>query len=70
MFSTAADCVLLVVEYVPAAAKFLGVKEGEAEQPTRESPPGPPERPHHDEHIEEFVREQHLSKADSLSVDK
>lgn len=55
-----------VSEYIPAAAGPLHNLTGQA-QPTKteeQAPPPPepsqgPERPHHDEHIEEFVREQH-----------
>lgn len=55
-----------VTEYIPAAAKILGTEKKEAEEKESEpeSTPGPPERPHHDVNIEEFVREQHRSKKD------
>ncbi|KAK8004382.1 hypothetical protein PG990_002191 [Apiospora arundinis] len=55
-----------VTEYIPAAAKVLGTdkKEAEEKSPEPEKTPGPPERPHHDVNIEEFVREQHRSKKD------
>jgi hypothetical protein len=52
-----------VVEYVPAAAKVLGVNK-EPQQETRVEVPGPPNRPDHDAEIEEFVRDQHRSKTD------
>ncbi|KAK8067126.1 hypothetical protein PG997_013873 [Apiospora hydei] len=53
-----------VTEYIPAVAKVLGTEKKEAEEksPEPEHTPGPPERPHHDVNIEEFVREQHRSK--------
>ncbi|KAK7910946.1 hypothetical protein PG985_013427 [Apiospora marii] len=52
-----------VTEYIPAAAKVLGTeKKAEEKSPEPETNPGPPERPHHDVNIEEFVREQHRSK--------
>ncbi|KAI1414218.1 hypothetical protein F5Y13DRAFT_197662 [Hypoxylon sp. FL1857] len=53
-----------ITECVPAAAKILGIA-GQAE-PEATSPKcvsGPPDRPYHDKHIEEFVREQYRSKA-------
>jgi hypothetical protein len=52
-----------VVEYVPAAAKVLGVNK-EPQQETPVEVPGPPNRPDHDPKIEEFVRDQHRSKTD------
>lgn len=53
-----------VTEYVPGAAKILGQKEQAEPESNREQPPGPPERPHHDHKIEEFVRDQHRSKGE------
>ncbi|KAG8669166.1 hypothetical protein FPOAC2_08481 [Fusarium poae] len=49
-----------ITEYVPAAAKVLPT----AQSPPKEEdkPPGPPERPHHDHKIEDFVRDQHRSQ--------
>lgn len=57
-------------QFVPAAGKILG----QGQEPSKaqnadgnESKvqiPGPPERPNHDTQIEEFVRDQHLSKQD------
>ncbi|KAH7318347.1 hypothetical protein B0I35DRAFT_240721 [Stachybotrys elegans] len=52
-----------IVEYVPAAAKIL--KPEDKPEPPRAEIPGPPERPHHDDKIEEFVRDQHRSKVDN-----
>ncbi|KAI0167781.1 hypothetical protein BJ166DRAFT_577358 [Pestalotiopsis sp. NC0098] len=52
-----------VVDYVPAAGKILGIeKKQEDEQKAPETIPGPPERPHHDVPIEEFLKDQHRSK--------
>ncbi|KAH9883388.1 hypothetical protein F4778DRAFT_767099 [Xylariomycetidae sp. FL2044] len=56
-----------VVEYLPAAASVLGSKGPDQGQKPADTPPakdlsGPPERPHHDGSIEEFVRHQHRSK--------
>ncbi|KAM0285202.1 hypothetical protein ACHAQH_001633 [Verticillium albo-atrum] len=55
-----------VVEYIPAAAKVLGDPKAEKEQEEKvnENPPGPPERPIHDDKIEEFLRGQHKSKSE------
>ncbi|KAF4465767.1 hypothetical protein FALBO_7379 [Fusarium albosuccineum] len=49
-----------ITEYVPAAAKILPTGK---QSPSQEEnkPEGPPERPHHDDKIEEFVRDQHRS---------
>ncbi|KAI8952702.1 hypothetical protein F4801DRAFT_540001 [Xylaria longipes] len=54
-----------VAGYVPGASKILGTEKKSQEQ--HEKPPpndvsSPPFRPDHDEHIAEFVREQHRSK--------
>lgn len=53
-----------VTDYIPAAAKVLGTEKKEAEEksPQPRTARGPPERPHHDANIEDFVREQHRSK--------
>ncbi|KAI0969780.1 hypothetical protein F4678DRAFT_438156 [Xylaria arbuscula] len=56
-----------VAEYVPAASKLLGVDKDKNDQDqSQEVPPkdltGPPHRPLHDDHIAEFIREQHRSK--------
>ncbi|KAJ2904017.1 hypothetical protein MKZ38_008949 [Zalerion maritima] len=54
-----------VAEKIPCAPSLLRGKkddEKEKQQPKREELPGPPDRPHHDEQIEEFVRDQHRSK--------
>ncbi|KID86889.1 hypothetical protein MGU_06018 [Metarhizium guizhouense ARSEF 977] len=50
-----------IAEFIPAAGKVLAPKE---KQPGEEQDeiPGPPDRPHHDDKIEEFVRDQHRSK--------
>lgn len=55
---------LIVVEYVPPVAPLLGVKQQDNEKKEHEQPAGPPERPHHDVSIEEFVRDQHRSNGD------
>lgn len=59
-----------VADYIPAAAKVLGTETKEereererkaaAERQAVEAS-GAPERPHHDEQIEEFLKEQHKS---------
>lgn len=53
-----------MTDYIPAVANVLGTEKKEAEEksPEPETARGPPERPHHDVNIEEFVREQHRSK--------
>ncbi|CAM1508099.1 Fc.00g049470.m01.CDS01 [Cosmosporella sp. VM-42] len=52
-----------IVEYVPPAAKILGVQENKQANESKELEiTGPPHRPHHDNKIEEFVRDQHRSK--------
>ncbi|KAI0840314.1 hypothetical protein F5Y06DRAFT_294982 [Hypoxylon sp. FL0890] len=54
-----------ITEYIPAAAKLLGTRiQAEPEVTAPKRVPGPPERPRHDEHIEEFVRDQHRSKGE------
>lgn len=54
-----------VSQYVPAVGKVLGTdqKDGEASRDENKIP-GPPERPHHDTQIEEFIKDQHRSKGD------
>jgi hypothetical protein len=52
-----------VTEYVPAASKIIGSSTPEPAVAKSEDIPGPPERPHHDDKIEEFVRDQHRSKS-------
>ncbi|KAL2126407.1 hypothetical protein VTI74DRAFT_969 [Chaetomium olivicolor] len=52
-----------VSQYVPAVGRMLGKQEEEPEPSLPEKkPPGPPERPHHDTQIEEFIKDQHRSK--------
>lgn len=52
-----------VSQYVPAAVgKMLGKEEKEAEPSPETKPSGPPNRPHHDTQIEEFLKDQHKSK--------
>lgn len=54
---------LEVSEYVPAVGKILGVEKPEEQAPVTETKVGgPPDRPHHDTQIEEFVRDQHRSR--------
>ncbi|KAH6955275.1 hypothetical protein HG530_009026 [Fusarium avenaceum] len=49
-----------ITEYIPGAAKILPARQS---PPKEENyPPGPPERPHHDDKIEDFVRDQHRSQ--------
>lgn len=57
-----------ITEYVPAASKILGNSKQEPATTKSEDIPGPPERPHHDHKIEDFVRDQHRSNADSGKV--
>ncbi|RSM16899.1 hypothetical protein CDV31_004237 [Fusarium ambrosium] len=49
-----------ITEYVPAAAKILPGKQSPSRDEVK--PGGPPERPDHDDKIEEFVRDQHRSQ--------
>lgn len=49
-----------ITEYVPAAAKILPARQSPPKE--EDKPPGPPERPHHDHKIEDFVRDQHRSQ--------
>ncbi|KAH6987800.1 hypothetical protein BKA56DRAFT_669403 [Ilyonectria sp. MPI-CAGE-AT-0026] len=51
-----------ITEYVPAAAKILGSHRSDPNTLNKPELPGPPERPHHDDKIEGFVREQHGSQ--------
>lgn len=54
-----------VSQYVPAVGKVLGTGEKEDKSSSEETKvPGPPERPHHDTQIEEFIKDQHRSKTD------
>lgn len=52
-----------ITEYIPAAAKVLG-STSQPEESKKTEIPGPPERPTHDDKIEEFVRDQHRSKGE------
>jgi hypothetical protein len=55
-----------VSQYAPAVGKVLGTDQ-KRDKTTREETtkvPGPPERPHHDTQIEEFIKDQHSSKQD------
>ncbi|QPC78486.1 hypothetical protein HYE68_009238 [Fusarium pseudograminearum] len=49
-----------VTEYVPVASKVLPARQSPPKE--EDKPPGPPERPHHDHKIEDFVRDQHRSQ--------
>ncbi|CAJ0551860.1 Ff.00g058390.m01.CDS01 [Fusarium sp. VM40] len=49
-----------ITEYVPAAAKILPARQSLPKEENH--PPGPPQRPHHDDKIEDFVRDQHRSQ--------
>ncbi|KAM0347939.1 hypothetical protein ACHAPU_004438 [Fusarium lateritium] len=49
-----------ITEYVPAAAKILPGRQSPPKE--EDKPSGPPERPHHDDQIEDFVRDQHRSQ--------
>ncbi|KAI0454528.1 hypothetical protein F5B21DRAFT_474972 [Xylaria acuta] len=54
-----------VADYVPVASKVLGTEKNNQEQHEKTPPKDlsvPPYRPDHDDHIAEFVREQHRSK--------
>lgn len=56
-----------VAEYVPAVASMILPQESRSSSNTPPStetatPPGPPNRPEHDDKIEDFVRDQHRSK--------
>ncbi|KAJ2961830.1 hypothetical protein NQ176_g10974 [Zarea fungicola] len=56
-----------VSEYIPAAAgplqSLTGKTKEETEEQQKTEPSDFPKRPHHDEHIENFVREQHRQDA-------
>lgn len=58
-----------VTEYVPAAAKILGSSASEKPGEPEKQIPGPPERPHHDHKIEDFVRDQHRSRNEKGEVE-
>lgn len=77
-----ADFANVVTEYVPAAGEALSglrskheeprMSEEEAEalakkQAEEEKSENTPQRPLHDRHIEDFVREQHRSKGDVMA---
>ncbi|KAI6785074.1 uncharacterized protein J7T54_008168 [Emericellopsis cladophorae] len=51
-----------------ASSKILGNSKQEPATTKSEDIPGPPERPHHDHKIEDFVRDQHRSNTDSSKV--
>ncbi|CCC10048.1 hypothetical protein SMACR_02627 [Sordaria macrospora] len=58
-----------IAEYVPASvtekiglAKKQQQPEKEVEEPKEDLSAVPPHRPHHDEQIQEFLRDQHRSK--------
>ncbi|KAI0445459.1 hypothetical protein F4803DRAFT_507831 [Xylaria telfairii] len=51
-----------VTEYVPVASSLLGTEKNKHEKTPPKDLSGPPYRPEHDDHIAEFVREQHRSK--------
>lgn len=54
-----------VSQYVPAVGKVLGTDQKVNDSSRDETKvPGPPERPHHDVQIEEFIKDQHCSKTD------
>ncbi|KAG8158930.1 hypothetical protein KVR01_011373 [Diaporthe batatas] len=53
-----------VSQYVPAVGKVLGKDQKEDLASQEPKVPGPPERPHHDTQIEEFIKDQHSSKKD------
>lgn len=57
-------------QYVPAVGKVLGTdaKTESTSSALGETIPGPPERPHHDTQIEEFVRDQHRSKTEDETL--
>jgi hypothetical protein len=59
--------ICLVSEYIPAVGKVLAPKAQPRKEPAQV--PGPPDRPHHDGKIEEFVRDQHTSKMPGGDLD-
>jgi hypothetical protein len=55
-----------VSQIIPAVKKVLGRGDDEAQQQQHgtapdKTPSGPPDRPAHDPHIAEFLRDQHKS---------
>ncbi|PHH81024.1 hypothetical protein CDD80_4328 [Ophiocordyceps camponoti-rufipedis] len=50
-----------ITEMIPAAAKVLGEQKAPEAEKVEAPRAGPPLRPHHDDKIEEFVRDQHRS---------
>ncbi|KAK7432502.1 hypothetical protein QQZ08_001067 [Neonectria magnoliae] len=58
-----------ITEYVPAAAKILGGQQNDPNEANKPEIPGPPERPHHDDKIEKFVRDQHRSNGKDGMLD-
>ncbi|RCI07732.1 hypothetical protein L249_5764 [Ophiocordyceps polyrhachis-furcata BCC 54312] len=59
-----------ITEYIPAAAKLFGNQQQEQEQAAAPAKAlsGPPNRPTHDDKIEDFVRDQHRSKDGMESI--
>lgn len=57
-----------VTQYVPAVGKVLGQGNNNPVPENESKVPGPPERPHHDTQIEEFVRDQHRSRTEDGKV--
>ena len=59
-----------MAKYVPpSVGKVLGIEKKEESAPEDPAPaPGPPERPHHDAQIEEFVRDQHRSRPGDIAA--
>lgn len=56
-------------EYVPAVGTVLGKGKNEGSAPGKDTQAsGPPDRPHHDTQIEEFVRDQHRSKKEDAEL--
>ncbi|KAK4238713.1 hypothetical protein C8A03DRAFT_33243 [Achaetomium macrosporum] len=51
-----------VSQYVPVIGKMLGKEREQEQSPAESRPSGPPVRTKHDTQIEEFIKDQHLSK--------
>ena len=62
----------IVTEYVPAAAKIIGTgaRDKAHENAPAQGVPGPPDRPQHDERIEEFIQDQYRSKQPDIDHSK